>query len=59
MWWVFNHRAFLEALCIGSILRDQAKDENGADVLAKDPLFVRAKADIRTYIILLKIPLSG
>jgi hypothetical protein len=49
VWWVFNHRAFLEALCIGSILRDQAKDENGADVLAKDPLFVRAKADIRTY----------
>jgi hypothetical protein len=48
VWWVFNHRAFLEALCIGNILRQQAQDPDGRDALAKDPLFVRAKADIRT-----------
>jgi hypothetical protein len=49
VWWVFNHRAFLEALCIGNILQEQAKEDNGAEMLAKDPLYVRAKADIRTY----------
>jgi hypothetical protein len=48
VWWVFNHRAFLEALCIGNILRQQAKEEGGLEALAKDPLFVRAKADICT-----------
>lgn len=46
VWWVFNHRAFLEALCIGNVLRNQAAEENGPELLAKDPLFVRAKADI-------------
>jgi hypothetical protein len=48
VWWVFNHRAFLEALCIGNILQEQAKEENGMEVLTKDPLFVRGKADICT-----------
>ena len=46
VWWVFNHRAFLEALCIGSVLREAMRDPNTADVMAKDPLFVRAKSDI-------------
>jgi hypothetical protein len=46
VWWVFNHRAFLEALCIGNLLGEQAKLEHGEAILAKDPLFVRAKADI-------------
>lgn len=52
IWWVFNHRAFLEALCIAEILKeygDQGEDtENGALSLAggKDPTFVRAKADV-------------
>ncbi len=46
VWWVFNHRSFLEAMCIGNILRDEAKEENGEELLAKDPLFVRSKADI-------------
>ncbi|TVY81570.1 Fusarisetin A cluster transcription factor fsa6 [Lachnellula suecica] len=27
VWWVFNHRAFLEALCMGNILKEQAKEE--------------------------------
>ncbi|KAH8597289.1 fungal-specific transcription factor domain-containing protein [Bisporella sp. PMI_857] len=47
VWWVFNHRAFLEAMCIGNILREvQANEENGEELLAKDPLFVKVKADI-------------
>lgn len=49
VWWVFNHRAFLEALCIGNLLQEQAKEDGGLEILDKDPLFVRAKADIRMY----------
>lgn len=56
VWWVFNHRAFLEAMCIGSILRDQVNEENGAELLVKDPLFVRAKADVGMLIPLNPIP---
>ncbi len=29
VWWVFNHRAFLEAMCIGNVLK-----EHGAMVLS-------------------------
>lgn len=46
VWWVFNHRAFLEALCIGSVLQEALKEPGGYDLVARDPLFVRAKADI-------------
>lgn len=46
VWWVFNHRAFLEAMCIGNVLRETVKEPGGSDLLARDPLFVRAKADI-------------
>lgn len=45
-WWVFNHRAFLEALCIGSVLRETAREPGGADVVSKDQLFVRGRGDI-------------
>jgi hypothetical protein len=46
VWWVFNHRAFLEALCIGNVLRETAKEAGGRDLIDRDPLFVRSKADI-------------
>lgn len=46
VWWVFNHRAFLEAVCIGNVLREAVKEEGGKDMLARDPLFVRARSDI-------------
>lgn len=53
VWWVFNHRAFLEALCIGNVLREEATRAQGdgsvvEDFLTRDPLFVRARADIST-----------
>lgn len=50
VWWVFNHRAFLEAMCIGNVLREEVKGEGGEELLSKDPLFVRAKADIGKFI---------
>ena len=46
VWWVFNHRAFLEALCMANILRDQSNAEVAAGEGTRDPLFVQAKADI-------------
>ncbi|KAF5874410.1 putative zn 2cys6 transcription factor protein [Botrytis fragariae] len=46
VWWVFNHRAFLECMMIGNTLQEVGKDEDGAEKLGKDPLFVRAKGDI-------------
>lgn len=47
VWWVFNHRAFLEALCIGNVLREEAARHGNPDnLLGRDPLFVRARADI-------------
>ena len=46
VWWVFNHRAFLEAMCIGDVLKDAGKEGNGEELLANDPLFIRAKSDI-------------
>lgn len=49
VWWVFNHRAFLEAVCIGNILREAVKEEGGQDLLERDPLFVRGRMDIGKY----------
>jgi hypothetical protein len=55
VWWVFNHRAFLEALCIGNVLREAVKEPGGQDLLARDPLFVRAKADISRMIQIMQV----
>ncbi|TPX06973.1 uncharacterized protein E0L32_011118 [Thyridium curvatum] len=55
VWWVFNHRAFLEALCIGGIIREALKEPGGEETVARDPLFVRAKADISRMIQIMQI----
>ncbi|KID61862.1 Zn(II)2Cys6 transcription factor, partial [Metarhizium hybridum] len=55
VWWVFNHRAFLEALCIANVLRETAKDAAGKDMLARDPLFVRARTDITRMIQIMEL----
>ncbi|KAH8167056.1 hypothetical protein CIB48_g1200 [Xylaria polymorpha] len=59
VWWVFNHRAFLEALCIGGVLREAARDPATADQMARDPLFSKAKADITRMIQIMKIMSDG
>ncbi|ESZ99108.1 Zn(II)2Cys6 transcription factor [Sclerotinia borealis F-4128] len=46
VWWVFNHRAFLECMTMGNILQSVASEGDGADKLGRDPLLVRAKGDI-------------
>ncbi|KAI1779729.1 fungal-specific transcription factor domain-containing protein [Hypoxylon cercidicola] len=59
VWWVFHHRAFLEALCIGSVLREAGRDPTTADQFLRDPLFARAKADITRMVQILKIMADG
>ncbi|ODA76704.1 hypothetical protein RJ55_07975 [Drechmeria coniospora] len=55
VWWVFQHRAFLEALCIGNVLREAVKESGGEDVFQREPLFMRARADIRRMIQILQL----
>ncbi|KAI0409539.1 fungal-specific transcription factor domain-containing protein [Xylaria palmicola] len=59
VWWVFNHRAFLEALCIGGVLREAARDPATAEQMTRDPLFSKAKADITRMIQVMKIMSDG
>ena len=46
VWWVFNHRAFLEAVCIGNVLQEAAKEPGGEEMITMDPVFMRARNDI-------------
>lgn len=47
VWWVFNHRAFLEAVCIGDLLRDvEGEGARAEEGWNRDPLFERARGDI-------------
>lgn len=48
VWWVFNHRAFLEALCIGNVLREEA-EKKGREALLKDPVYNKPRDDIREF----------
>ncbi|KAI1333085.1 fungal-specific transcription factor domain-containing protein [Xylariaceae sp. FL0255] len=59
VWWVFHHRAFLEALTIGTVLRDSARDPATVDQMTRDPLFSKAKADITRMIQIMKIMSDG
>ncbi|KAL0471474.1 fungal-specific transcription factor domain-containing protein [Neurospora intermedia] len=59
VWWVFNHRAFLEALCIGNVLREAAKEEGGVEAMGKDPLFVRARGDIHQMLDIMRAMSEG
>ncbi len=45
---MFNHRAFLEALCIGNILREKKCEEGESGALGRDSLFARGREDIGT-----------
>lgn len=42
VWWVFCHRAFLESVCMGNVLREQKSHVENGD----SGMFARARGDI-------------
>ncbi|KAI9811838.1 MAG: hypothetical protein M1827_005189 [Pycnora praestabilis] len=48
VWWVFQHRAFSEALVIATLVKDETE-------ATSDPLYVRAKADVVRMIEILQL----
>lgn len=42
VWWVFCHRAFLESVCMGNVLREQKSHVDSGD----SGMFARARGDI-------------
>ncbi|KAI0175953.1 fungal-specific transcription factor domain-containing protein [Hypoxylon sp. FL1284] len=59
VWWVFHHRAFLEALCIATVLSESKRDAATADQFLRDPLFARARADITRMVQILQRMADG
>lgn len=44
VWWVFNHRAFLEAVCMADIMKDESEEVEIDG--AREVLYSRARSDI-------------
>ncbi|KAK4458299.1 putative Zn(II)2Cys6 transcription factor [Cladorrhinum samala] len=59
VWWVFCHRAFLEALCIGNVLREVVRKGARTGDGERDPLFLRAKDDILKMIEIMQSMAEG
>lgn len=59
VWWVFNHRAFLEAVCIGNVLQEAAKEPGGEEMIAMDPVFMRARNDIVHMLHIMEVMTEG
>ncbi|KAG9256455.1 fungal-specific transcription factor domain-containing protein [Emericellopsis atlantica] len=55
VWWVFNHRAFLEAMCIGNALQEVEKTDGDRQLAYKDPLYARGRDDIEKMVAIMEI----
>ncbi|KAJ0132500.1 Uncharacterized protein HZ326_24430 [Fusarium oxysporum f. sp. albedinis] len=54
-WWEFNHRAFLEALCIGEVLKEIALEPEDRNKVTGGTLLFSAEADITRMIQIMKV----
>lgn len=46
VWWVFCHRAFLQGVCVGDLLRSEMQNGNAKSDGADAGLWARARSDI-------------